>query len=162
MGHENSPLSAGTQVRAVDFPPTATSMSDTVITNITATTYTTGAPEVGARFQAPTSGRVAITVSAGVRVDSATTPADRLFIAPQVLHGDPNDGNVILAEEVKNGVSTPGTPDATDDYAFGGKMTLLGGLVPGDFYYARVRYRTTLGNGTADLNYRSISVVPIP
>lgn len=162
MPHDNSPLSAGTQILAVDFPPAVSSMSDAVITNITATNYTTGTPEVAVRFMAPTSGRVAINVAAGVRVDSATTPADRLFIAAQVLKGDPADGVVILAEEVKNGVSTPGTPDATEDYGFGGHLTMLGGLVPGDFYYARVRYRTTLGNGSADLNYRSISVVPVP
>jgi hypothetical protein len=162
VAHDNAPLSTGTEVRAVDFPPAVSNSSDTAITNITATVYTTGTPEVGARFMAPTSGRVAITVSAGIRVDSATAPGDRIFIGYQVFVGDPADNDLLQIEEVKYGLSNIGAADATEDYQFGGHTAILGGLEPGTFYYARVRYRTTLGNGTADIQQRGITVIPIP
>lgn len=162
MPHDNSPLSAGTQVRAIDFPPAVFNSSDTAITGITATTYTTGTHEVGARFIGPTSGRVAITVTAGLRADSAASPSDRIFIGYQIFIGDPADNELLQAEEVKYGVSNQGSPDATEDYAYGGHLAVVNGLVPGTVYYARVRYRTTLGNGSADIASRGIIVIPIP
>ena len=162
MPHDNAPLSAGTQVRAVDFPPAVASTSDTAATNISSTTYLTGTPEVGVRFMGPSSGRVAITVQAGVRVDSAVSPADRVFVSYQIFVGDPADNDLLQVEEVKNGVSSGGISDATEDYSFGGHLTILSGLEPGQFYYARVRYRTFLGNSTADIQQRGIIVIPIP
>lgn len=161
MSHGNAPLSAGTQVRAADFPPAGSSTSDTTISGITATTYTVGVPEVAVRFMAPTSGRVALCVSGGIRNDSATTPADRLLLSYRVYVGDPAAASLLVTEDASTGISTAGRADATEDFAYSGHLTIVDGLIPGSFYYAQLRYRTVTGAGAPDLNYRSIIVFPI-
>jgi hypothetical protein len=150
-------LSTGTRVKALDFPRAYQSYHNTTIANISTTTYTVGDPEVAVRFQAPSSGRVAVSISAGVRNNSAN--ADRLFVAFRMLEGDPADSNLVQTEDVKLGVSNAATQ--TDDFQYGGQVTMVGGLTPGAFYYAQVRYRTTLGSGTADIAHRHILVFPV-
>lgn len=160
MPHDPQPLSAGTPVRALDFPPAQMSFNQDTISNITATTYQTGTNEVAVRFQAPTSGRVAVTIKAVTQNNSAAN-TDRLFVTFRVLSGDPDDAVVFQTDEIKNGVSLAAIPEA-DEFRYVSHTTMVSGLTPGDFYYARVRYRTTLGSGTADIAYRHILVFPIP
>lgn len=160
MSHENHPLSAGTRVRAVDFPPTQTAYSQITQANISATSYTLGSPEMAVRFMAPTSGRVLVTVSAGLRNNSATV--DRVFVSFRVLEGDPDDADLIQTDEVKNGRSNYAVADAANDYEYGGHTTVVSGLTPGAYYYAQLRHRVTVGGGTADIAFRGISVIPIP
>jgi hypothetical protein len=164
MSHDNAPLSAGTPVRAVDFPPAqfvGDASTGATLTNITATSYTNGTPEVAIRFMAPTSGRVAVNISAGIRNNTAANQ-DRCFVSYRILEGDPADGLVIQTEEVKLGVSNYATLDADDDFAYVGHLTMVGGLTPGTFYYCQFRHRTTLGSGTVDINSRQLMVFPIP
>ena len=160
MPHSPQPLSAGTPVRALDFPPAQFNFNQTSITNVTATTYQTGDPETAVRFQAPTSGRVAVTIKAIVQNNSAAN-ADRLFVTFRVLSGDPDDAVVFQTDEVKNGVSNAAITPA-DEFRYASHTTMVSGLTPGEFYYARVRHRATLGSGTADIGYRHILVFPIP
>jgi hypothetical protein len=160
MPHDPQPLSAGTPVRALDFPPAQFNFNQTSITNITDTSYQTGNPETAVRFQAPTSGRVAVTIKAIIQNNSAAN-TDRLFVTFRVLSGDPDDAVVFQTDEVKNGVSNAAIPEA-DEFRYACHTTMVSGLTPGEFYYARVRHRTTLGSGTADIGYRHILVFPIP
>lgn len=160
MAHSPAPLSSGTEVRAADYPPSVFVESDAVIANISATTYTTGSPEVAARFVAPSSGRIAVNVSAGLRNNSAA--ADRVFHTFRIYEGDPGDNNLFHGEEIKYGVSNRGSIDANDDFVYGGHLTLVTGLTPGQYYYIQSRYRVTVGGGTADIAFRGILVFPVP
>lgn len=160
MPIEPAPLSGGTPVRALDFPPSQQVMDRTSQLNLTNTTYATGSPEIAVRFQAPTSGRVLVTVSAGVRNNSATV--DRVWVAFTIHEGDPNSGNTVATEEVKYGVSNHAISDASDDFAYGSNSFPVAGLDPGTFYYARIRHKVTVGGGTADISTRSITVIPLP
>lgn len=159
MPHDPQPLSAGTPVRSLDFPPAQFSFSDNDITNIAATSYTQGTDEVAVRFQAPTSGKVAVTVKCGVRNNTAAND-DRLFFTFRVLVGDPADGDVFQTYEVKNGISNNATPSA-DEFQYTSHTTMVSGLTPGDFYYAQTAYRTTQGTSVCDISYRHILVFPI-
>lgn len=150
-------LSAGTVVKALDFTP-AVQVAQTVgINNITATTYQTGTPEIAVRFMAPSSGRVAVALSAGTRNNGAN--ADRVFVTYRILEGDPADGIIHQSEEINRGLSNPATQ--ADNNQYHGHVTMVDGLTPGTYYYAQVRYRTTLGSGTADIPHRGILVFPI-
>lgn len=161
MAHDNAPLSAGTPVRAADFPPAMFNYDQTTIANITDTAYVTGTPEVAVRFMAPTSGRVAVNLSGGIRNNTAANQ-DRVFLTFRILEGDPDDASIFWTEEVKYGRSNYAMLDANDEFEYGGHLTIVGGLTPGTFYYAQVRYRTTLGSGTADISNRQIMVFPVP
>lgn len=151
-------LAAGRRVKALDFPRTVDAYAQTTIANITDTSYTVGTPEIAVRFMAPSSGRVAVNISAGVRNNSAN--ADRLFIAFRILEGDPDNSDLIQTDDVRLGISNWATQ--TDAYQYGGHMTMVGGLTPGTHYYAQIRHRTTLGSGSADTSFRAISVIPLP
>lgn len=155
-----NPLSAGTPVRAVDFPRSMQALDRTTQLNITDTSYVTGTPEVAVRFQAPTSGRVAVTVGGGIRNNSATST--RIWIAFIVYEGDPADGNTIATEEVKYGISNHAISDASDDYQYHTKTSMLQGLTPGTWYYARVKHKVTAAVGSPDIASRQITVFPIP
>lgn len=153
-----NPLSAGTTVRALDFTPAVQSFQTNTISDISQTTYTVGTPETAVRFMAPSSGRVAVALSGGTRNNGAN--ADRIFVSYRVLEGDPANGDLIQSDEVKRGLSNPAT--GGDGFQYHGHVTMVDGLTPGTYYYAQVRYRTTLGSGTADISHRSILVFPIP
>lgn len=155
-----SSLTAGTPARAMDFPRSMQAIDRTTQLNVTSTSYATGSPEVAVRFLAPTSGRVAVTVAAGMRNNSATQ--DRCWVAFAIFEGDPNDGNQVVVEEVKYGVSNHAISDAADDYAYQSQTTIVRGLTPGTWYYARVRHKATTGTGSVDIAERQITVFPVP
>lgn len=150
-------LSAGTTVRALDFTPAVQTFQTVGVNNVTATSYTAGTPEVAVRFMAPSSGRVAVILSAGTRNNGAN--ADRIFVSYRILEGDPADAVLIQSDEVKRGLSNPATQADNNQYHAHG--TMVDGLTPGVWYYAQVRHRTTLGSGTADIPHRGILVFPI-
>lgn len=151
-------LAAGTRVKALDFPRAVQSFQTVSVLNLTNTSYATGTPEIAVRVMAPSSGRVAVALSAGTRNNGAN--ADRVFVSYRVLEGDPNNDELIQASEVKRGLSNPATQG--DDYQYHGHVTMVSGLTPGVYYYFRVQHRTTLGSGTADISHRGILVWPIP
>lgn len=150
-------LSAGTPVRALDFVPAVQSFQDTQIGNISDTSYTTGDPECGVWVMAPSSGRVAVALSAGTRNNSAN--ADRVFLTYRVFQGDPLNDDLIISEEAQRGLSIPGTQ--ADQYQYHGHLTVVDGLTPGSYYYFQARHRTTLGLATADIAYRALLVFPV-
>lgn len=152
-------LSAGTRVKAMDFPRAMQMVDQTTQANITSTSYTNGSPEVAVRFMAPSSGRVLVVIGGGCRNNTAANE-DRVFMAFRVLTGDPADGDVYQTEEIKLGLSNPG--GGSDDYAYNGHGTMVQGLTPGTWYYCQFRHRVTLGSGTADIAFRKLTVVPIP
>ena len=150
-------LLAGTSIKAADFPPTVQAFDSTGIANIAATVFTTGTPEVGVFFVAPTTGRVLMTVGGGVRNNAANS--DRLFLAPQVFQ-DNSSGTEILAPNVTQYGCGSGGGFTTDDYQYLSRESLLEGLTAGQVYYARVQYSTVSGAGTCDLSARQIIVKP--
>lgn len=151
-------LSAGTRVRALDFPRAEQSFFTANITNQTTTTYVPGTPETAVWFTAPSSGRVAVSLGAGTGNNGAN--ADRLLVTYEIFEGDPEDGIRHQAAEAKRGLSNPATQADTAQYH--GHTTMVDGLTPGQKYYARVVHRVTLGSGTADISHRHIAVWPIP
>lgn len=164
MAEQHQPLSAGTVIRATNFPRSWSNYDMTTAANMTTTAYvatTTDDPnEVAVRCMAPTSGRIGVNLHAGPRSNSAT--ADRLFVSFRVFQGDPSTGTLIQTDDVKYGRSNAAANDASDDYAYGSHFTVVNGLTPGTFYYFQVRYRTTLGNGSADLAFTGITAWPLP
>lgn len=152
-------LSAGTRVKAVDFPRAQQVSDQTTQANITDTSYVTGTPEIAVRVMAPSSGRVLVVVGAGIRNNTAANQ-DRVFVSFRAFEGDPADGNLFQTEEVKLGLSN--TAAGADDYSYGAHGTMVQGLTPGSYYYFQIRHRTTLGSGSADISNRSILVTPIP
>lgn len=153
-------LADGTIVRGADLPPTVADSDETSIVQISATTYTVGAPEVGVVFVAPTSGRVRLTVGGGER-DSAGV--DRVFLSPQVFRGTDATGVEVLAPSVTN--RGLGSCAATKEFQYGSRTSLLEGLTPGVTYYARVMYTISPGGATpagqADVGARDIVVIPV-
>lgn len=154
------PLSAGTQIRALDFPGSQFAFDESNITNITATTWTIGTPEVSVRFMAPTSGRTAVHLGAYTRNNAANL--ERLYVGFRILEGDPADADTFQSVSAKYGRSNYAVSDANGGAVAGGQMSVVSGLTPGVFYYAQTQYRTTLGLGTADLLYRSVMTFPVP
>lgn len=152
-------LSAGTRVRALDFPRAVQSHDQDSVLNMSTTSYSDGTPEVAVRFQGASSGRAAVCISAGIRNNTAGNE-DRIFCAFQVYVGDPADGMEFQSEEVKLGLSNMAA--GSDDVHYGGHLTMLNGLIPGEWYYAKFRHRVTLGSGSADIDSRSILVFPLP
>lgn len=158
MSHDPAPLSSGTPVRAVDFPPAKFAFQQVTIANVSSTTYIAGTPEVAVRVLAPTSGKVAVIVGGGL--DNNAANADRIFLSFRVYEGDPALGVLIRTEDVKYGLSNQATQ--TDQFQYSGHGTIMSGLTPGTYYYFQLRHRVSIGSGTADIAYRHLLVFPVP
>lgn len=151
-------LSAGRPVKALDFPRAQQVFQTVTVPNVSSTSFVVGNPEVAVRFLAPSTGRVAVCVGAGTSNNGAN--ADRLFVTYQILAGDPADNIVHQSAETKRGLSNPATQ--ADAAQYHGHVTMVDGLTPGEYYYAQVVHRTSLGSSTADIAHRHIAVWPIP
>lgn len=156
-------LLAGSKIKALDTPPTVQVTDTTTMGNISNTTYSAGTPEVGVTFTAPTSGRVNITISGGLRNNAANS--DRAFLTAQVFLGVNSAGTEVLVPSVTvYGVSTPGG-SATMDYIYSSRTAMLDGLTAGATYYVRTMHLCSVSVGgpgnTCDLNYRGILVTPV-
>jgi hypothetical protein len=147
-------LTAGTTVRALDFPPTLKVSSPTDNNNQTSTTYITGSPTISTTFTAPTSGRVRFIVSVSGRDDSGD---NRIFVAVQVFTGTSASGTEILSPSVATAVSTQGEGS---NFCTFERCSFLDGLTPGDTYFARLMHRVT-GGTTCDVSYRGLIIVPL-
>lgn len=151
-------LVSGGSVYGRDFPPSQWDQDWSSITNITSTAFIVGSPEVGVNFTAPSSGRVLICVGAGIQNNAATLEQAAVAYA---LFLESADGPVLVNADARNGVQGQGI-------AVSGQVRYLGGysmeenLIPGRNYYAQLRYRSILGNGTADIASRDIGVIPLP
>lgn len=156
-------LLAGSKIKALDFPPTVHAEDSTSIPNISNTSYAAGSPEVGTTFTAPTSGRVLITVSAGIRNNASNS--DRVFVTCQVFLGTSASGTEIQTPTASPfGVSTPGG-SATADNQYLSRTGVLEGLTPGTTYYARTMHVLSSAGtpaNTGDIAYRGLIVAPTP
>lgn len=144
---------AGSEVLALDYMDPVYASSDTLIDDVTSTTYIAGSPTVQATFIAPSSGRVMLVIGGGAR-----SPA-RIMMALLVTEGaSASDPFEITATVVGNGWTQ--TPDSAS-YQHGSRITMLEGLKPGQQYFVQHRYRSIDGT-TGDINNRNIIAVPIP
>jgi hypothetical protein len=150
-----SDLSAGTQVRALDFPPAAWASDSTAQTNVSSGSFVPGSPEVGVTFTAPTSGRVRVDVSGGVRDDTGQW---RGVIAFEVYEGNTAGAKVVSASSRANGMSSIAEATA---YQFHSRGSLVEGLAPGAVYYARLMQAVS-GGTSVDILHRSLIVYPVP
>lgn len=148
---------AGAKVQAADFPPTVWSNDETDINNITATSFTTGSPEVAVTFIAPTSGKVLIINGGGCRNN---TGADQLYLGIEVRQT--NGSGTLVYSPTINGKDTLSCAKEATSHEYKSRAMVLSGLTAGGTYYARIQYRTLSGGGTADIGSRSIIVQPIP
>ncbi len=151
-------LVSGGNVYGRDTPPSQWDQDWSTITNVTSTTFIVGSPEVGVNFTAPTSGRVLICVGAGIQNNAATLEQGAVAYA---LFEESSDGPAIVNADSRNGVQSQAV-------AVSGQMRYMGGysmeedLTPGKNYYAQLRHRCILGNGTVDIASRDIAVIPLP
>jgi hypothetical protein len=151
-------IRAGDLVRPLQ--PTAFFHDDTVIANLTDTSYTAGTPEIGVYFIGPPSGVVRLTVGGGFRDNGGSNP-DRVFLSPQLIQDGP-DGSEVLAPSVT--LRGYGSVDADTDFQYGCRVSLITGLTPGGLYYVRTMHATSAGTDpdTADIAARDIIVIPMP
>ena len=148
----------GGDVYGVDYPPSQYDQDWTPISNITTTTYIAGDPEVAVSVTAPTSGRLLVCMGCGIRNDAAT--AEAVYVTYQIFEDSP-DGALFAAADPDRGVLSCGIASA-QQFQYHGNMDLVTGLTPGRSYYFQTVYRSTLGNGTADIASRNILVIPVP
>lgn len=140
--------------------PAVSAADDTILTEISNTSYAPGTPEVGVFFVGPPSGRVRLTIGGGFR-DNGGAPLDRIFLAPQLFR-DSRDGTEVLAPSV----TFRGYLSLAADTAFqyGSRISMLENLIPGQLYYLRTMHLVNPGTDpdNADIAARDIIVIPVP
>lgn len=143
----------GATIAANDFPQTKGASDSTTQSGISSTTYVAGSPTVETTFVAPTSGRVLLSVGAGMRDDTST---NRVHVAPQIRQ-DTSGGTIVFSADVSlRGVGSSG---ASAGYEYHSRTTLLTGLEPGRTYHAQVLHKVS-GGTTADIAVREIVLFP--
>lgn len=146
-------LAAGTRILAADWPDAADAADSTDFLNITNTSYSSGPPEVGTTFVAPTSGRVLVGVGGQFR------GPDRIVIAPQIFLGTSSAGTLVLPANLTERALVGPTSGQSSAWS---RFTLLDGLTAGATHYARTLHRCIDGIGAADIFDREITIVPVP
>ncbi|MGW4476813.1 hypothetical protein ACWENQ_44780 [Nonomuraea sp. NPDC004354] len=140
--------------------PTAQASDDTLLAELTNTSYVAGTPEVGLFFVAPESGRVRLTLGGGFR-DNGASARDRVFFAPQLFR-ESSDGTEVLGPSVtfRGYLSVA----ADTEFQHGSRVSMLENLIPGQLYYLRGMYLTNGGTDpdTADIAARDVIVIPVP
>lgn len=150
-------LIPGGSVYGRDTPPSVNDQDWSPITNVTSTTFIVGTPEVGVNFVAPTSGRVLICIGAGIQNNAATLEQGAVSYA---LFEKSADGPLLFAADARNGVQSNGVA-ISGSFQYMGGFSMEEALTPGVNYYAQVRHRCILGNGTIDISSRDITVIPL-
>lgn len=133
---------------------------DTILANLTSSSYEAGSPEVGVYFVGPASGAVRVTVGGGARENGGAT-TDRIFLTVQIFE-ESSAGTEFLAPSVTlNGFAGS---DANTEFQYGCRVSLVDGLEPGRLYYARTMHLTSSGTDpdTADIASRDLIVIPVP
>lgn len=151
-------LISGGSVYGRDTPPSVSDQDWSAITNVTSTTFIVGSPEVGVNFTAPTSGRVLISVGGGIQNNAATL--EQGAISYTLFEGS-SDGALLVNADARNGVQSNGVA-ISGSFQYMGGFSMEDDLTPGVNYYAQVRHRCILGNGTIDISSRDIIVIPLP
>lgn len=150
-----SDLLAGTEVKALDFPPGQYDEEDTTQSNVSSTSYTAPTNACSVTFVAPTSGRVKLIVGGGFRDN---TNDNQGFIAPEVREDNVSGAIVQQASAYARGYISMGE---ASDYYYHSRSTILEGLTPGQTYFARIMIKVD-GGSTCDLRNKNIIVVPVP
>lgn len=151
-------LISGGSVYGHDTPPSQWDQDWSAITNVTSTSFIVGTPEVGVNFTAPTSGRVLICIGGGIQNNAATLEQGAISYT---LFEDSADGPVVFAADARNGVQSQAVA-VSGQFRYLGGFSMEESLTPGRNYYAQVRHRCILGNGTVDIASRDIAVIPLP
>lgn len=147
---------AGDEITRDHWPPARAARSTTAIDNVTSTAFTPGSPVVELTFTAPSSGRVAVCVQAGIDQDDA---GNRLFVTYEMYQGTSSAGTLVQAARESYGVSSHGSPASND--LIWGNMSIVHNLTPGATHYARMMHRTEAGT-TNDVTFRELIVFPVP
>lgn len=151
-------MDTGGDVYGADYPPSQFDQDWTPISNISATAYEVGLPEVAVSVTAPTSGRVLVCMGCGIRNNAAT--AEQALVTYQIFEDSPN-GALFSASADDRGVKSCGIAQS-QEFQYHGNDELIEGLSPGKSYYFQMTHRSVLGNGTADIASRNILVIPVP
>lgn len=155
-------LAAGTRILAADYPSSAQARDGTNVADVTATSFTSGSPEVGVTFTAPTSGRVLITVVIAAQSNGSSN-TDRIIAAPELYRGLDATGDLVMPANGRArgviGASRFGAYSKDSQWC---RFALAQGLRPEVEHYVRVMHTSATGSGTADLKERQVTVVPVP
>lgn len=149
-------LTAGTLIKAGDYPVPAYASDTTTILNISSTSYIPDSPVVATTFKAPSTGRVLVTV--GLQ-GGDNTGTNRIFLAYQVYLGADATGTLVRGASVEAyGV---GSPSKATNYCTWSRSSVLDGLTPDATYYVRTMHRASAG-ATCDMTYRDVMVEALP
>ncbi len=146
----------GQLISYAEMPETVTSTDETDISNISSTSFIAGSPEVSVTFVAPSSGKVLVINSAGLRNNSG---ADQLFVDSEIRVT--NSAGVQLRAPNVAGDGTLSCADESINYEYKSRGYVYTGLTGGSVYFARLLYRASASN-TGDITSRAIIVQPIP
>jgi hypothetical protein len=150
-------ISKGKTVYGVDMPPAVYDQDWTQQSNLASASYSTGAPEVGVNFVAPSSGRVLVCIGCGIRDNSTTVEGG---VVTYILYEDSANGVVVTAAAADHGVASQRAALAEEFHYVGG-FNMEEGLTPGKNYYAQMVHRRVNASATTDIASRDIAVIPL-
>jgi hypothetical protein len=157
---------AGQVIRAVDAPPAVHAFDSTTQTNL-GSAFAPGSPDVSLTFTAPTSGRVMVVVSGGIRTNGSS--GARGVLAPEIREDDAS-GNIVQGSVTSVNAWTNSAFN-TSNYQYGSRVTLapistngsfIMALRPGRTYFARLNQFADGGATDVQIRTRSLTVAPIP
>lgn len=144
------------RVRGADLTRAVYAEDDEDIADISTTTFTAGAPELGVFFRAPITGKVLVWIALFGNTDATT---NRLIMSTE-MYVDNKQGTLlgaVNAEDLQGVIlATNGTASVT-----GVHCRFVSGLVARGTYYVRTVHRVT-GGAVADIAHRQLLVVPVP
>lgn len=152
-------LSAGTKVRALDYPESKFTSSTTFITGFTNITNFSQSPSLlGVIFRVPSSGRVAVHWSAHIE----GSPSALTHVSVDVRTGSTlGAGTTVSNSTFSSSVSTGSDVSDIASRMQCANYRLVSGLNPNSEYNAVLEWAVELG-GYGNIFYRSILVQPLP
>lgn len=152
-------IKAGDVISTTWWPESVEVTEATAQTNISSTSFIAGSPECGVGFTSPSSGRVAVCVSAGLAEQSA---GDRIAFTFEVYEGTSASGTLVRPARTPMGITTLGDTTAGGSLELvHGNMVMIDGLTPAVSHYARTVHAVDAGT-TNDLTQRRLTVIPLP
>lgn len=153
-------LLSGSEVDALDTPPTATDTEPGAYTctNTSFGVGTTGGTyaDCGVAFLAPTTGRVMILYAARL---GNNTDGQSCHLTPVVRDGSTvGSGSTIVAASVENMIDIQAANASGNGRA--GAHLVVTGLTPGAAYNVRLEHSVTANTG--NIQSRTVTVIPLP
>lgn len=150
-------LSAGTRIYALDWPVSQYAEDATLQSNFASSgAYIEPTTPCRVTFTAPTTGRVKLIIGGGIA--DATNSAQG-WLSAEIRETNISGAVVVEPNSFTHGIITLGF---ATDYCYQSRITILGGLRPGQTYFARVMVKSSLPSNTADLREKNIAVIPVP